>query len=176
MFLPTLAILAALFACNNERRTVADAPAAIEPRPVEAEAPSPAFGGPATADSLFLSLERTPCFGTCKAYRIEVYRSGYATYNGRSNMEKLGMYTTHVGADMMEALAAQAEAVTFFTMQDKYDAEVTDLPSTFLRIVANGKDKKVMGRVGQPNGFKNLVAFAEEQLLPLAWTPVATKP
>ncbi len=176
MLLPTLAIIATLFACNNERRAVTEASSAIEPPPATAEGLSLSFGGPEKADSLFLSLERTPCFGTCKAYRIEVYRSGYATYNGRSNTEKLGMHSTRVGADAMEAIVAKAEEVGFFTMQDKYDAEVTDLPSTFLRIVANGKDKKVMGRVGQPNGFKHLVTLAEEQLLSLPWAPVAAKP
>lgn len=126
-------------------------------------------GGP---DSLFLYLERTPCFGACKAYRIEVFNSGFATYNGRGNMEKEGPHTGRVGADTLRLIRAKAQELGFKDMQDKYDAEVTDLPSTYLRITLNGKPKQVMGRVGQPAAFKQLVAYVEGLLLPVPWKPV----
>ncbi|HRH38129.1 MAG TPA: DUF6438 domain-containing protein, partial [Flavobacteriales bacterium] len=113
--------------------------------------------------------------GTCKAYRIDVYRSGYATYDGRAHVEKMGKYTTHVGEDAMDLIASKAEGLGFFSMKDKYDGEVTDLPSTFIRVVAHGKNKQVIGRVGQPVQFKELAAFAEAQLLPLQWVPVADR-
>ena len=172
---PALAI--ALFSCNHERKAVSEAATPIEePPPTQAALIIADTGGPTNADSLFFSLERTPCFGSCKAYRIAVYRSGFATYNGRSNMEKEGPHTTRIGQETMALLLAKAEEMGFFTMQDKYDAEVTDLPSTFIRVVANGKDKMVMGRVGQPAAFKSLAAYAEEQLLPLPWKPTVAEP
>ncbi|MBK8499498.1 MAG: hypothetical protein IPL52_11955 [Flavobacteriales bacterium] len=61
-------------------------------------------------------------------------------------------------------------------MQEKYDADVTDLPSTTIRVVAGGKDKKVMGRIGQPAAFKALVIQVEELLLPVPWKPVRSEP
>lgn len=130
------------------------------------------YGGPDRADSLVLSLERTPCFGTCKAYRLAVYRSGYATYEGRAHVEKMGPHSARIGTDSLGIIVRLAEKHGFFGMEDKYDADVTDLPSTQLRIVADGKDKKVLARVGQPPAFKELVSELETLLLPVAWKPV----
>lgn len=169
-----LALTTLALACGSRKDTAeASAPPTAS---TETSKPAAVLGGAAKADSLFLSLERTPCFGMCKAYRIAVYRSGFATYDGRMNMEKEGPHTARVeSADMLEMLT-RAKALGFFALQDNYDAEVTDLPSTFLRIVANGKDKRVMGRVGQPDAFKKLVAELEALLLPVPWKPVTAEP
>lgn len=165
--------------CSTSREPSSTAAATSEPSSTEQianDAPPSRFGGATKADSLFFSIERTPCFGTCKAYRIEVYRSGSALYNGRSNMEKQGPHTALISTETMAAVLAHAEAAGFFAMQDTYDADVTDVPSTTIRIIADGKDKKVMGRVGQPAAFKALVVQIEELLLPVPWKPVRSEP
>ena len=172
---PILAISVALFSCNGQRKATAEEPPPPPPPTVPAIETPPAtvtFGGTTPADSLFLSLERTACFGACKTYRLQVYRSGFATYDGRANVEPLGAHTARIDTATLNALLDKANAMGFFGMRDKYDGEVTDLPSTFLRIAANGQNKQVMGRVGQPAAFKALVAYCEEQLLPQAWKPV----
>ncbi len=173
--LPFLALAA--LACNNSRRTATAEPAPETEAATQATAPqSDQLGGPARADSLFLYLERTPCFGPCKAYRITVYRSGHATYDGRLNMEKEGPHTTRIEKEILAECLAKAREHGFFGLKDTYDAEVTDLPSTVVRIVADGKDKRVLGRVGQPEAFKRLVADLEALLLPLPWKPVTPEP
>lgn len=167
MLLPLSAAMI-LLACDGPRKT-ATAETAPPPESMPVSAQTGSKGNP---DSLFLYLERTPCFGACKAYRIEVFSSGFATFNGRGNMEKEGPHTGRVGADTLRFILAKAQELGFKDMQDKYDAEVTDLPTTYLRIAMNGKPKQVMGRVGQPAAFKQLVAFIEELLLPVPWKPV----
>lgn len=176
MILPVLAISAALLACNNRREAVAAQATTTTQAPATTAATEFQLGGTEKKDSLFLSFERTPCFGTCKAYRIEVYRSGFATYDGRSNVEKQGKHEARIDEDTMRAILSRAEELGFFGMKDVYDGEVTDLPSTHLRIQANGQNKKVIGRVGQPAEFKQLVAYLEELLLPTSWKPVSAKP
>ncbi|MBL7952989.1 MAG: hypothetical protein JNM62_14870 [Flavobacteriales bacterium] len=168
LFAPALCVLA--MACSDQKKTVDAEP--------EAKAEKPAtksfqLGGTDKADTLFFSLERTPCFGTCKAYRINVYRSGYATFDGRSNVEKEGAHDGRVSPEIMDDLLQEAVRIKFFDLQDKYDGPVTDLPSSIIHVVANGKDKKVIGRVGTPENFKSFVTKAEEWLYPLPWKPVA---
>lgn len=167
MLLPFSAVMV-LLACEGPRKA-APAPTASPAESPTVPTQTVSKGNP---DSLFLYLERTPCFGACKAYRIEVFTSGFATFNGRGNMEKEGPHTGRVGADTLRIILAKAQELGFQDMQDKYDAEVTDLPSTILRIAMNGKPKQVMGRVGQPAAFKQLVAYIEELLLPVPWKPV----
>jgi Domain of unknown function (DUF6438) len=133
------------------------------------------FGGPTPADSLFFSLERTPCFGKCPAYRINVYRSGYATYKGLSHAKLEGDHTSHVSADTMALLLAKAETIGFFAMQDKYDGQVTDLPSTIIRVVSKDRDKKVVARHKVPPEFKAFAAYADSLLLPLPWNQLPTQ-
>ena len=147
---------------------------ATTPPPSEGDAvtKSEQFGGAATADSLFFSLERTVCFGQCPSYSIRVYRSGHVLYDGRNFVEPEGLHRGTVSADTMALLLRKAETLGFFDMEDKYDGPVTDLPSTIIRVVANGKDKKVIGRVGTPASFKSLATAADELLLSLRWVPM----
>ena len=156
-------------ACKN-KESVVESTNVVEEVPA---ATPDRYGGPTPADSLFFSLERTPCFGQCKAYRIRIYRSGYAIYEGSSFVEKVGTFEGRVSADTMALLLRKAEEVQFFGMQDKYDSQVTDLPSTIIRLVANANDKKVIGRVGTPAAFKALAAYADELVFPLPWMPHA---
>lgn len=130
------------------------------------------YGGAGPADSLFLSLERTPCLGPCKGYRIVVYRSGLSTYEGITNMEKMGPHRGRIGPDTLARILAEAERIGFFDLRDRYDAEVTDLPSTIIRLVADGRDKQVTGRYGQPETFKAFARQLDEWLLPVPWVPV----
>ena len=60
----------------------------------------------------------------------------------------------------------------FFELKDSYDAPVTDLPSTIVRIVADGRDKRVLARVGTTAPFKAYVEQMERLLLPVAWKPL----
>ena len=163
--LPAFLISGLLLACVDKKPAVGEPDQASTNTKVQ-------LGGPAKGDSLFLSLERTPCFGRCKAFRINVYRSGYATYEGRLNVEKEGMHNGRVGRDTLELLMLEAERVGFFALNDSYDSEVTDLPSAILRVVGNGKDKRVVGRVGTPPAFTQFFEKAESLLYPMPWKPV----
>lgn len=161
---------AALAAACHSARPVSEPAAAADPAHEE-QAPMPRLGGAGKADSLFLVLERTPCFGTCKAYRIEVYRSGFARYEGRAHVEKEGRYTASIGQDTLLGILYRAEELGFFGLEGKYDAPVTDLPSTVLRIQADGRSKEVLGRVAAPQAFKRLADEIEGLLLPADWRP-----
>ncbi|MBK8339180.1 MAG: hypothetical protein IPK99_03870 [Flavobacteriales bacterium] len=127
------------------------------------------YGGTNPADSLFFSIERTPCFGKCPAYRIKVYRSGYATYEGISNVERLGMNRGQVGLDTLAVLLKEAEAIGYFDLQDSYDRQVTDIPSTRLRMVSGARDKAILARAGVPPELKAFALRADELLLPMKW-------
>ena len=125
------------------------------------------------SDSLFFSLERTPCFGKCAAYTVTIDKFGNARWVGRSNTDRPGNWRAQVSFVTMERLLSRANDIGFFDMEDRYDGQVTDLPSTIIRVNANGKDKKVVPRYKMPPAFKPFAAFADSLLMPLAWTQVA---
>jgi hypothetical protein len=156
------------FSCSGNRK----AAKAEATKPVPELVPVVFYGGEGRTDSLFFSFERTPCFGMCPAFRLNVYRSGYATYEGRSHVEREGMHEGRVGMDTLALLLKEAEAIGFFALEDRYDSQVTDLPSLIIRIVSKGRDKKVVARVGYPEKLRNYATFVEELMLPLAWKPI----
>jgi hypothetical protein len=125
------------------------------------------------SDSVFFSLQRTPCFGKCPAYTVTILADGSAHYTGRSNAPREGEFTGRVDKALMQALYDRASSIGFFGFQDKYDGQVTDLPSTIIRVNASGKDKKVVGRVKTPPAFKPFASYADSLLASVEWTLVA---
>lgn len=183
--MPTLLLAALLLAgsvgCKAKQDTAAATAAttaaqaqetvAAEPAPAVPEAPAELPGNPKLGgDSVFFSLERTPCFGTCPTFKITIMQDGSAVYEGRRFAPREGRYTGQVDDATMQALLEEAKARGFFAMDDVYDRPVTDLPSVIIRVNAEGRDKQVIGRVGPPQAFKNFTQRAEELLAPIAWT------
>lgn len=125
----------------------------------------------ATSDSLVFKLQRTVCFGACPTYELLIYKSGYATYHGKQNVDRIGHYTTRVPQETIDKLIKEADAKGFFEMKPEYDRPVTDLPSTIISIQRNGDTKQVKGRVDIPQAFKDLAAYAEDVLFALPWQP-----
>lgn len=173
--LTALLFATSILACNAQRKA-ADATVDAPPPPSTNTPQVPTLGGPGKADSLVITLQRTPCFGTCPAFVINVYRSGYATYEGHSHVEREGLHSAWIGPDTLQRILKDAEASGFFQFEDRYDRDVTDLPSAILRVVGNGKDKRVVGRVGVPPAYKALFGRVEELLLPIPWKPVPLEP
>ncbi len=158
-----LLITIALLACNGRKSATA---------PVTSSAPAATHFG-SVRDPLFFSLERTPCFGKCPAYTVTINADGSAKYVGRDFAPHEGTFTGHVEKVTMQRLLDRAKAIGFFGMMDSYDGEVTDLPSTIIRVSAAGKDKKVFGRYKTPPAFKPFAAYADSLLSPVKWERVA---
>lgn len=169
--LPALLSIALVAACKTKQETAQDSAA---PTPSEVQTPSKtvSLGGSARGDSLFLSLERTPCFGPCKAYRLNIYRSGYATYEGRANVEREGMHEARIGSDTLDTILQEAERIGFYALDDVYDSEVTDLPSLNIGLRSSAGTKNVKGRVGAPPKFRIFAETIEGLVLPVAWKPM----
>lgn len=124
------------------------------------------------ADPLFFSLERTPCFGKCPAYLIAVDREGAAVYTGRTFADRPGTWKARVDRATMAALLERADAIGFFALEDRYDGSVTDVPSTIIRVNADGRDKKVVARYKVPPAFKAFAAHADSLLDRVDWERV----
>lgn len=193
--LPSLALVLALsIGCKGKQETAAPPAVGQGPagtvgaatRPAAAAAGAgPAVDGASTdagehkvqlaegpADSLFFALERTPCFGRCPTYKVRITNDGRATYKGIRSVAREGDFTGTVDRATMDALYARALSIGFFGLKDRYDSDVTDLPSTIIRIRANGQDKQVVGRVGSPQAFKAFATYADSLFEQVRWTEV----
>lgn len=184
MQMPTLIIAAALLAvtggCKSKEKmpdASANGPSTTQQVEPVKEVAQETTEDPATTlkmqgDSVYFSIERTACFGSCPTYKLTILQDGSATYEGRRFAAREGRYTGHVNAATMNALKAAADSLGFYKLEDKYDQPITDLPSVIIRVHADQRDKQVIGRVGSPEEFKALTKRAEALLADVEWTRV----
>lgn len=111
------------------------------------------------SDSLFASLDRGYCFGTCPVYKIEIYQSGYAVYTGKANTEMIGTFTTRFPKEQLNSLTKVAKEINYVGLNDVYDSPITDLPSHTTSIVIDGKRKEVRRRHNYP---ESILKFEEQ--------------
>jgi len=104
-------------------------------------------------DSLLFRIERTSCFGRCPTYSITVYQSGYVEYHGKRNVEKIGFYSARVSLEQKQFIIQKCKEINFFKLNDRYDANMTDVPSTILAFQYEDNRKVVVDRADAPPGL-----------------------
>jgi len=92
---------------------------------------------------LVVTMERTPCFGTCPAYKLTVYGDGRVVYEGNMFVAVEGQQTTTISQDAVQELVAALENTEFFSLEDDYSAPATDLPSTITTVTLDGQSKTI---------------------------------
>ena len=124
-------------------------------------------------DSLMIHYQGTSCFGTCPIFVMKVYRSGYATYDGTNFVERMGKFEGWVPPGAIEAVVAKANGIGYFQMKDKYDAMVSDLPSTITEIAAaDGTIKRVDNRYDGPRALQDLYPILDQVIESTEWKPI----
>lgn len=128
------------------------------------------------ADSLIIAFEKTPCFGRCPVYKIKVYRSGFAVYEGLNFSEKLGLYATRFSQEKIERIFDSAEKIDFFDLDTAYDDPyVTDLPSTITMLNQEGKKHQVKARFGVPEKLEVFQENLSVTLNEMPWKPYSLR-
>lgn len=128
---------------------------------------------PGSSDSLFFSLERTPCYGKCPVYKIIIYQSGYATFEAIMNVQnKAGLYQTEFSTEEMKLISDKAEEIKYFSLEDEYDSPVTDLPSVITQLNVNGKKKTIKDRHHGPPELRQFEKFSDELINGKEWKKI----
>lgn len=111
-----------------------------------ARQPSEAKVAPPSA----ITLERTPCFGSCPVYSISVSPSGQVTFEGRAHVRQLGTATGQIPQQRVDALLVELERAGYFGFADRYAVSeptcgryVTDLPSVISSATLGGRTKRI---------------------------------
>ena len=120
-------------------------------------------------DSLFASIERTPCYGQCPTYSIKIYKSGYVVYDGIRFVDKMGTYSTRISERKIQAIINKANEIGYFDLNDVYDSPVTDLPSTITYLSVNGQKKRIKDRVRGPEKLREYEKYFDSIFEDLEW-------
>lgn len=121
-------------------------------------------------DSLFASIKKGACFGTCPIYTLKIYNSGYTVLNGVRFIDLIGNHSTKLSKQQMLAFIEGAMNIGYMELEDNYDnIHVTDLPSATTSIVIDGVRKTVRRRAEYPRGILNFEKLFEDLLESEKW-------
>ncbi|GAB3872221.1 hypothetical protein GCM10028824_22360 [Hymenobacter segetis] len=122
-----------------------------------------------TAAGPVLTFERTPCYGRCPAYIMQVYADGRVAYEGRHSVPMMGKKDLKLPASAVADMLRQAKEAHFETFEKEYRSGATDLPSTIVTIrQPDGTLKKVTAENNAPENVKNYFTYLTTQFDQLA--------
>jgi uncharacterized protein DUF6438 len=80
----------------------------------DARTAAPGPVAPREGPPLEISLERTPCFGTCPVYKLAIRDDGRVDWLGREHVAQVGARTRRIARADLDALDRDLEAARFF--------------------------------------------------------------
>jgi putative hemolysin len=100
---------------------------------------------PEATESLpVITLERTPCFGTCPVYALTVYGDGTAVFVGQDFVEQTGEHRAIIGVEGVNYLVDQFLDAGYLAWEDAYtNREMTDMPSAITSLTVDGRTKRI---------------------------------
>jgi hypothetical protein len=126
-------------------RTAANPALNGEPRSAHAAPPGPF---PPAPPGTLIELERTECLGTCPAYTVTLNELGEVTFEGRKFVTTNGSATGAASQREVARLVATVRAHGLFDLEDSYFCPVTDFPTVRVRVVLEGRTKKISHDLG----------------------------
>ena len=78
-----------------------------------------------------IRLERTPCFGQCPQYMLEVTGDGEVTYRGESSVLIGGEHRWRIEPAAVDGLLALMRQADFFRLEGYYEIDASDLPTYY---------------------------------------------
>ena len=89
-------------------------------------------------NNTWLVYERTPCFGPCPAFELEVSTDGTARFHGGRNAEPNGHHVATWSNEARHTVAEVAHAVRFKSKVGRYDNPlITDLPAKHIQLAGH---------------------------------------
>lgn len=122
-----------------------------------------------------ITLERTPCFGRCPVYRVEMNESGNVVYTGIKYVAVEGIQRYTIEPEKVAQLVEEFNRIHYFSLMDRYDATVTDQPTVITSITIDGKTKRIENYYAAPEVLKQLEKKIDEAAN-VAWLVSRTQP
>ena len=130
---------------------------------------------PEYPDSLFFRMAKTPCFGKCPVYTVNIYRSGHATLHGKRFFDYEGDFVTRFTTEEMQQIEEAAEKTGYFGLRHVYDAPVTDLPSTTTVLRTETAEHWAYNRMNSPDALRDFEQACEKLVKGKTWLEVEKK-
>jgi hypothetical protein len=114
--------------------------------------------------TVHIALERTGCYGSCPAYRVEVGGDGSVTYRGGAFVDVEGEHRYSVPVDEVAKLVDGMRRSDLWSLNPEYQAGVTDSPTYALTFDMDGQVHRIVDYVGRWVGMPVVVTDFEKEV------------
>lgn len=121
---------------------------------------------------LLASLERTTCYGNCPYYEVKVYSNGIITYNGKQNVEYIGLHQGAISQTQIRQLLDKAKSIGYVYLDNKYPTKglgIIDFPVCITSIKEGGNKKMIYNRNDSPQRLVEYQDFFDELIEEIEW-------
>lgn len=98
----------------------------------------------------YIKIERTPCYGRCPVYSLEIMSNGKIKYEGKRNVAKMGIYNYKVSPQKVKSLFAFIEKNKISSLKNVYEQIATDLPRLNMTFLIAKKSKSIRNAEAGP--------------------------
>lgn len=112
---------------------------------------------------LLIYIQQSSCLGKCPQYEATFYTGHRMVYKGVKYMPVVGSYEYLLPAEMTKNLIFEAVKLNLKTVPDSMPYP-PDVPVTHLRIVMDGKERRIVGWTGSNESFKNFVNLVYKEV------------
>ena len=131
------------------------------------------------ADSAVVTLERTPCFGSCPVYLVTASSGGAVRFEGKSHVSHPGSAVGQIPKGRLDSLRTELEGAGYFDFEEQYvpgssacGNAATDLPTVTTSVTLDGRTKRIehyRGCAGAPQALGRLEERIDEVLNTAQW-------
>ncbi len=122
-----------------------------------------------------ISLRKGPCFGQCPVFEFSIDGTGTATYNGKKFTDNSGMHAKQFSTEETNSIFKLFESSDFFSFEDEYIANVSDLPGAWISFKHKGQEKEIYAYFKVPQELVDLIASADALTATQGWKPTETE-
>ena len=97
-----------------------------------------------------ITLERTPCFGSCPSYKVQIFADGRVVYQGKRFVRRKGKAQARITKDAVQELVREFNSINYLNLDDEYNPGSpscpegwTDHPSAITSLAWEGKKKTI---------------------------------
>ena len=104
-------------------------------------------------NSVRIRLSRSPCFGTCPQYSVEIRGDGSVLYEGQTFPMVGGSQHTSVSQESVRQLVGLFREADYFSLNDEYSVYGFDMPTSTISLEIDGKSKSIKDKGGLQIGM-----------------------
>ena len=122
--------------------------------------------------NLIAKIKRTPCFGKCPVFTVELFNNGLVKYNGIAFVERKGNFTAKASPEFIKQIQDKALAIKYLSFENKYPISpvaIADLPTTTTYIRIGEASKQILDNFDAPRELIDFENWLEKEFNKLEW-------